>query len=813
MFNSQGKIITFYSYKGGVGRSMILANIAWILASNGKRVLVIDWDLEAPGIHRYFHPFLLDKNLTSTEGLIDFFRDFVDAAFTPINKNEGDDENWYEPFTDILGYAVSLDWPFPKKGTIDFVPAGKQGRLYATQVNSFNWDRFYEVGGGRFLEIVKEKMRREYDYILIDSRTGVSDTSGICTVQMPDILVVVFTGNNQSISGAVSVATSVIKQWQNDPNYSPPKWPIFPVLSRTDRTEKDKLDVTRDCVKLKFAPFLQHLSETERKEYWGKVEIPYIPWYAYEEVLVTFRDNPYQRDSLLSAIEQLVTYLTDKEIHELVAPSDLQREKILSKFIRQFSRNAPEKNYEDSPSPSIANNNPEIFVSYARIDNEPLPGLDKGWVTTLITRLQNLLAQKLDSYRAYSLWMDYDSRDNQSVTPSIIEKLESSAILLLILSPSYIESKWCREELSAFLSKVGNASGRIFIVERNNVERPTPISDLVAYKFWIRDDDGKLHTLGTPKAKTEEIEYYQILDDLANDLSYKIKSLREQAIPTTSAFSHNIFLAAVSEDLDKQRNEVKRYLEQQGIRVLPDKEYSFANIQQYLEQDLSQCSLFVQLLSDKIGHGLAQFQYEHAKKAKLPILQWRDRALDVNTVSDITHRTFLLQSTVFASNLVKFQDKIINELKSIENTEKTAASTKTKDLVFINAIPENMRLASQIAEFLTTQGIDCVFPLHISNHTSPTDIQNNLNENLLSCDAVIVLYTDDTPLSWVTEQVQYCRRIQAKREQDLKIIAVCNNSFTNKPSLSVYMPNLRVFKCPKLQAESGLSEFIRTFRR
>jgi MinD-like ATPase involved in chromosome partitioning or flagellar assembly len=39
------RIITFYSYKGGTGRSMALANIAWILASAGKRVLAIDWDL------------------------------------------------------------------------------------------------------------------------------------------------------------------------------------------------------------------------------------------------------------------------------------------------------------------------------------------------------------------------------------------------------------------------------------------------------------------------------------------------------------------------------------------------------------------------------------------------------------------------------------------------------------------------------------------------------------------------------------------------------------------------------------------------
>jgi MinD superfamily P-loop ATPase len=55
---ASSKIITFYSYKGGAGRSMALANVAWILASNGKRVLTVDWDLEAPGLHRYYMPFL-----------------------------------------------------------------------------------------------------------------------------------------------------------------------------------------------------------------------------------------------------------------------------------------------------------------------------------------------------------------------------------------------------------------------------------------------------------------------------------------------------------------------------------------------------------------------------------------------------------------------------------------------------------------------------------------------------------------------------------------------------------------------------------
>src|SRR5438067_11371438 len=51
--------ITFYSYKGGVGRTTALANVACLLASDQEhpqKVLVWDFDLEAPGLHRIFPP-------------------------------------------------------------------------------------------------------------------------------------------------------------------------------------------------------------------------------------------------------------------------------------------------------------------------------------------------------------------------------------------------------------------------------------------------------------------------------------------------------------------------------------------------------------------------------------------------------------------------------------------------------------------------------------------------------------------------------------------------------------------------------------
>lgn len=212
----------------------------------------------------------------------------------------------------------------------------------------------------------------------------------------------------------------------------------------------------------------------------------------------------------------------------------------------------------------------DIFVSYAHVDNEPLPGADKGWVTTLINGLKTFLGQKLGRSNAYSLWMDYEVRGNTAVTPHITEQVENSAIFLLILSPGYLESQWCRLELSLFLAQVDENSERVFVVERDEVGRPQNISDLLGYKFWVKDDRGRTYTLATPEPNSKEAEYYQKLNDLACDLRDKIKSLRKtekkqqtNAIPipqfTSASHKHTVFLALVSDDLDEDRDDTKRY--------------------------------------------------------------------------------------------------------------------------------------------------------------------------------------------------------------------------------------------------------------
>jgi hypothetical protein len=294
--------------------------MAWLLAASGKKVLIIDWDLEAPGIHRYFKPFLIDEELASSEGLIDLLWEFAEAAVSPEVPDPHRTEKWYEQYTDYSPYIVAMNTAsLLEGGQIDLLPAGKQGPDYATRVNLFDFSRLYStLGGGRFLESLRDRMRAEYDYVLIDSRTGVSDTAGICTAQMPDTLVVCFTYNNQSIKGSSSVARSAVEaRAQLDETLTTrpraaggAKTPtVLPVPMRVDQTEQEKLESRRRYARAVFEPLLTHIPATERSTYWLDVEIPHIPYFAYEEIVAPFRERVADPKSALAATARLLKWI------------------------------------------------------------------------------------------------------------------------------------------------------------------------------------------------------------------------------------------------------------------------------------------------------------------------------------------------------------------------------------------------------------------------------------------------------------------------------------------------------------------------
>jgi len=343
-----GKIVTFYSYKGGTGRSMALANVAWLLALQGRRVLVMDWDLEAPGIHRFFHPFLGDPALAETDGVLEYL-----SGLASLAASQPKDTDWrkvpeafFDEHANVLSYARQLTFPdFPQGGQLDFIPAGRQDRTYSERLSLFQFVTFYErLGGRRFMDASKKWLRGEYDYVLLDSRTGVSDTSGICTVQMPDILVVCFTLNEQNIRGAAGIAADVRAQRKADEDAG--RFRIYPVPTRVEVSEHDRRLLALESVRRTFNTYLDGMTPAQKDEYWGQTHVVYIPYYSLEEIPAVFGNPPKEQISMLTSTERLAAYLTDgKTGGDVASLGEVRRKEHLARFLRKLDDPAATAKY------------------------------------------------------------------------------------------------------------------------------------------------------------------------------------------------------------------------------------------------------------------------------------------------------------------------------------------------------------------------------------------------------------------------------------------------------------------------------------
>jgi len=216
------KTITFYSYKGGVGRSLALANIATRLAEFGRKVCLLDFDLEAPGLHYKFSSHFNSLNIK--KGIVDYIYEFSNTGNLPATISE---------------YSYSF-YSSQAKANITIIPAGGiNSSDYWRKLSSINWyELLYESPSGlSFLLDLKEKIRNEIspDFLLIDSRTGISEMSGITLSLLADEVVVVAANNKENLDGAKKIIKSI-----SDPNNSvigvAPK--VTFILSRIPFTEK-----------------------------------------------------------------------------------------------------------------------------------------------------------------------------------------------------------------------------------------------------------------------------------------------------------------------------------------------------------------------------------------------------------------------------------------------------------------------------------------------------------------------------------------------------------------------------------------------
>ncbi len=294
---SAHRITTFYSYKGGVGRSMALANVATILALRQETVLVIDFDLDAPGLHRYFLPpaptasEISGQVPESSAGVIDLFwelRDRLMAQFSTDGSYDPDNAETTDVCRAIVneivekyqGYTIIVGKD--KSKALQFLPAGRFDAHYQDRIRNFEWVTFFETFKEVF-DLLRDAWRNRYEHVLIDSRTGLTDIGSITTIILPDRLAVVFTPNEQSLHGGIEIARQSI---QMKAQLSRESLAVFPLLARVDDGDPTKYREWLERVAQQWSALFRDTydgPEFEWLRYFEEVHVPHSASLAYGE--------------------------------------------------------------------------------------------------------------------------------------------------------------------------------------------------------------------------------------------------------------------------------------------------------------------------------------------------------------------------------------------------------------------------------------------------------------------------------------------------------------------------------------------------
>lgn len=190
-------VTTFYSFKGGVGRTFALVNVALELAKAGRNVLLVDFDLEAPGIHTF-------GTLSPREphsGVVEYVSQYIATGISPDARH--------------FVYETKEAQRRGATGRIWVMPAGRGDYEYRNRLLSINWQELYAKHDGYLMfEDLKAQWENAFapDYVLIDSRTGHTDIEGICTRQLPDAVAILFFPNEQNLRGLREVVQDIASE-------------------------------------------------------------------------------------------------------------------------------------------------------------------------------------------------------------------------------------------------------------------------------------------------------------------------------------------------------------------------------------------------------------------------------------------------------------------------------------------------------------------------------------------------------------------------------------------------------------------------
>jgi hypothetical protein len=312
--------------------------------------------------------------------------------------------------------------------------------------------------------------------------------------------------------------------------------------------------------------------------------------------------------------------------------------------------------------PYLANYAYDIFISYAHgpapfktasgEHRDPLGMWTQALVDDLRAQVDLYLGSK-DPQRRVKIWMDPKIEGNNPLAQNLKAKVDSSAIMVVVMSHFYLTSDWCKNEVLWFADAMSNrrcARDRVFCVRAYRTDEsqwPSALKPdeypLPGYTFHPPTDPGELNDpFGWPRPTVEDREYWCQLGRLAQQIAKQLKRLEwieskphdAMLEPVPPSVGRSVFLGYLHDTLGDVRDEIRSRLTAKGLAVLPpaaEDPVDENTLRRALDAYLGQCEALVLVANEYCGTwpvgqegGHVGFQLKKAQEHRVPSHLWLD---------------------------------------------------------------------------------------------------------------------------------------------------------------------------------------------
>ncbi len=296
-------VTTFYSFKGGVGRTLLLANVGALLARRG-RVLLWDLDLEAPGMHRI--PALAPARV-GEEGFLEWMGAWqAEGGPLPLPAS-------------LRERLLACVCRVPGQPRLSILPAFGEGANFARLHNEVDWLTLLvtepERGHALFRALVDAlSTGLELDHLLVDSRTGVTDLGALLAAVLPDTTVLVGSLAWQNTYGLLEIKKALEPATEGR------------LLARGDRPPLELLLVASPVP-------ADPVRRDERRRQWDALlkgrafaEVPFDPRLLFAEDLLALTDAESPVAEAYRVVAERIAQLRRAQVERLEGATDVPAE-------------------------------------------------------------------------------------------------------------------------------------------------------------------------------------------------------------------------------------------------------------------------------------------------------------------------------------------------------------------------------------------------------------------------------------------------------------------------------------------------------